>query len=121
MIESTDRRRTESVEVIGLESIATDLSQPIFLVKCLLSEKTVVFFPASTQHADVRVAGLRYEDESKGNALAATMTSKRFGIRLHAKFSAAAVARIVQQLLERDDMLSAKETPVFYGSQNLAV
>jgi len=107
------------LEVLGLETIAAELSQPSFLVKCLLSEKAIVFIPATNQHTDVRIAGLRYEDESKGNALAATLTPRRFGIRLHSKFAPQLVGRIVHQLLERDDMIWARQIPVFYGDQNL--
>jgi hypothetical protein len=107
------------LEVLGLETIASELEQPSFLVKCLLSEKSVAFFPATSQHVDVRFAGLRYEEESKGNALAATVAPRRFGIRLHAKFSVEVVGRIVHQLLGRDDMIWARAIPVFYGNQKL--
>ena len=107
------------MEVLGLETIALELEQPSFLVKCLLSEKTVAFFPATSQHVNVRIAGLRYEEESKGNALAATVAPRRFGVRLHAKFSAEVVGRIVHQMLERDDMIWARAIPVYYGNQRL--
>ena len=54
------------MNVHGLETIAAEITQPSYLVKCLLSEAAVAYFPASTQHADVRIAGMRYADESQG-------------------------------------------------------
>jgi hypothetical protein len=108
------------LELHGLETIASELSQPSYLVKCLLSETAVAFFPAFTQHTDMRVGGMRYADESQGNALAATITPKRFVIRLHSKFSSEMVAGIVTRLLALEEMAWARPIPFSYGNQVLS-
>ena len=108
------------MNVHGLETIAAETTQPSYLVKCLLAEGAVAFFAASTQHADVRIAGMRFADDSKGNALAAAVSPRRFAIRLHSQFSPEMVAGIVSRLLARDDMAWARAIPVFYGDRALS-
>jgi hypothetical protein len=107
------------LNVTGQDSITTELSQPSFLVKCLLSESAAAFFPARIQHSEFRAGGLRYEDDSRGNALAGTITPRRFAIRLHAKFSPSLVARLARDLLDHPDLAWASGVPVFYGEHEL--
>jgi hypothetical protein len=104
----------------GLDTIAADLAQPTYLVKCVLTDGAVAFFPATMQHADVHVGGMRYADDAKGNALAATISPRKFAIRLHSKFPPELVAGIVTRLLAREEMTWARAIPVSYGDQSLS-
>lgn len=63
--------------VAGIESIKHCIEQPGYFVKCLLTDSVAVFFSGSIQHRDVKRDGVSYEDEYRGNALAATISPGR--------------------------------------------
>ena len=87
------------MNVSGTDIIARELARPGYFFKAVMNESGVVFFPGLTQHNTVKVAGLSYEDNYKGNAMAAIVTEGRLEIRRHEAFSTARVAQIVNQLL----------------------
>jgi len=55
--------------------------------KLLLNESGIAFFDAKQQHSAVKLEGLSYEDDYKGNALAGTFQPGRVDIRFHQDFS----------------------------------
>jgi hypothetical protein len=105
------------LRILGLDSIAAEVVQPTYFVKCLISDNVVAFFPGTYQHAEFHVATLRYEDGSQGNALAGTVNSRRFAIRPHAAYSCGRVALIVRELLRSEGTAWLKGIPVYYGDQ----
>jgi hypothetical protein len=85
--------------VIGAEDLAARLAaEPLRQQKALLNEAGIVIFPASTQHATVKVQGISYEDNYRGNALAAVFDANKFEIRWHRDFSADRVKQLVVDL-----------------------
>lgn len=85
----------------GTETLLSELAKPGYFFKAVMNDAGVVFFPGSAQHNTVKVAGLSYEDNYKGNALAVVITARRIEIRRHEGFSTARVAQIVRRLLSQ--------------------
>ena len=63
------------------------LAQPHFEAKCILNETGIVFFAVRQQHRDVKFAGLNYDDDYRGNALAAMVKPGALEVRFHRDFS----------------------------------
>jgi hypothetical protein len=102
------------MKVLGLESIAHYLVQPGYFVKGLLTDSVVVFFPGTIQHRDVKREGASYEDDYKGNALAATATPGRLDIRFHKDYTDERVRGICRDLLRCPEMAWAASFRVSY-------
>ena len=71
------------MRAIGVELLT---QQPRNL-KFIVNDSAIAFFPAAQQHRDIKVEGLSYEDDYRGNALAGLLTSERVEIRFHSAFS----------------------------------
>jgi hypothetical protein len=56
-------------------------------LKFLLNDSVIVFFPATQQHRDMKLEGLSYEDDYRGNALAGVVAPERVEIWFHKAFS----------------------------------
>jgi hypothetical protein len=61
--------------------VSAQLEEVSFFFKALVNESAIVFFPASSQHRDIKVHGLSYQDDYSGNALAATISPDRVDFR----------------------------------------
>jgi hypothetical protein len=77
-------------------------------LKIVFNGRGAIFFPASEQHRDQSAAGIRYADDSQGNALAAMLRPGEIEVRYHSSFSDAAVLRLVEQVA-RQPLLRAIE------------
>ncbi len=82
----------------GLDIIAAHHQADSFQLKMLANERAAAFFPVTTEHRDVRIGGLRYEDGYVGNAVAAMVPRQRIDFRYHDQFSATRIAAIVAAL-----------------------
>lgn len=60
-----------------------------------------IIFPAMQEHRDQKAAGISYEDNYAGNALAAMITRGRIEVRFHERFSAEQVSAILAELLSQ--------------------
>jgi hypothetical protein len=109
----------DEMKVTGIESIKQYLEQPGYFVKCLLTDSVAVFFPGSIQHRDVKRDGVSYEDDYRGNALAATVTPGRIDIRFHQGFNDEQVGSICRNLLSCPDMAWASSFSVCYQGRLL--
>ena len=74
------------------------LSRPT--CKLLLNNTAVAFFLPQSQHNSIKVAGLSYEDDYKGNALAGICSERRIELRYHKEFSDVHVQQILTALLK---------------------
>ena len=105
--------------VSGIESIAHYIEQPGYFVKCLLTDSAAVFFPGSVQHRDVKKGAVSYEDDYRGNALAATVTPGRIEIRFHQDYGDERVRAIARDLLRSPEMVWASSFAVSYQGRAL--
>jgi len=106
--------------VIGAEDLVARLiAEPLRQHKAVLNESGIVIFPASTQHATVKVQGISYEDDYKGNALAVIFDGQRFEIRWHRDFSADRVKQLVAGLHKLPKLAALKGLLVTYQGKAL--
>jgi len=76
------------MQIIGATHLEVELkAEPLRQHKAVLNETGILIFPASTQHATMKADGISYEDDYKGNALAAVFDARKFEIRWHSEFS----------------------------------
>ena len=107
------------MNVTGADIVRQELEQPGYFFKAILNDSGAAFFPGKTEHRTVKVAGLSYEDDYKGNALAAVITDGRVEIRNHRDFSAERVKIIVIALLAHPELQCLNGFPVQYRGQKL--
>jgi hypothetical protein len=75
------------MQIFGAELIQTLIGQPNFEAKCVFNESGMGFFAASQQHKSMKFSGVSYEDDYKGNALAAMIKPGCLEVRYHKDFS----------------------------------
>jgi hypothetical protein len=107
------------MKVLGLESIAPYLAADGYFVKCVLHSSAAVFFPGAIQHRDVKREGVSYEDDYRGNAMAATLTPGMIDVRFHQAFTDGAVREIFDRLLGLPAMEWARGFTVRYQGRVL--
>lgn len=87
------------MKVTGLECVETAIAEKGYLMKLLANETAAHFFPYTTEHRDVRIPGLKYEDDSAGNALAAMVKPGVIEVRHHRAFSDQRVRDIAARIV----------------------
>src|SRR5262245_31039380 len=90
--------------VVGVDHLEALLGGSLREAKMVLTERRAIVFPVSCQHRDVKAQGISYEDEYRGNALAAMLRSDSIEIRFHRDFDDVRVARIVGELVKRSEL-----------------
>lgn len=107
------------MNVFGEELMKEYLRQPGYFFKAILNDNGVVFFSGKTEHRTVKVPGLSYEDDYKGNAMAGVITDGRIEIRNHTGFSPGRVGGIVRELLSNPKLQALKDFNVTYQGNKL--
>ncbi|WP_145062123.1 hypothetical protein [Adhaeretor mobilis] len=88
-------------------------------MKLLANDIGAILFPRTTEHRDVRQPGIRYADDSKGNALAAMVVPGRIEFRFHGDFSDERVRKLTEALLKHPDFDFASSFEVTYQGRVL--
>jgi hypothetical protein len=109
------------MQVIGVEWLASAVRLAGFSAKMVFNGKGAIFFPVSRQHRDQRAEGIAYDDDYKGNALAAMLEPGRIEIRFHKAFTDAAVTDLVRALLEQPALSFMRGWTVTYQGRALNV
>jgi hypothetical protein len=107
------------MNIIGIEFVQRQLNQPGYFFKVIMNDSCAAFFDRSTQHRTVKFAGLSYEDNHQGNAIAAIVTDTRIEIRKHASFTEGRGRSIIRSLLEHPDVSALRAFSVTYQGKNL--
>ena len=92
------------MNVLGMSTIAEDITREGYFVKCIVTKTVVLFFPGTIQHREMKQGGASYEDDYRGNAMAATITPGRIDVRFHEAYSDQAVEDIFRTLLQIPEM-----------------
>jgi hypothetical protein len=87
----------------------------------VFNENGAIFFRVNEQHCNQKAEGISYEDNYKGNALAAMLASGKVEIRYHQQFSDNRVASIVASLMEQPRLSFMKGWQVTYQGRALSV
>ena len=72
--------------------------------KMVLNERGAVLLGASREHREMKAAGISYEDNYKGKALAAMLAPGLVEIRYHAGCTDGAVERLMKHLLACEEL-----------------
>ena len=106
--------------IIGAENLAERLeAEPLRQLKALLNETGIVIFPASIQHATIKLPGISYEDDYKGNALAVIFNGQKLEIRWHRDFTEARVKLLVKDLRKHPELGALKDLSVTYQGKTI--
>lgn len=100
--------------LLGLEFLQSALSQPGFCGKMVFNANGAIFFPVKREHREMKATGVSYEDDYRGNALAAMLAVGRIEVRFHKAFSDIEVARVLTSLQARPELQPLATWARFY-------
>lgn len=86
--------------LVNVAMIAELAEESHFQAKMVFNDRGAIFLSVRDEHRFHEAAGISYEDNYKGNALAAMLGPGTIEIRYHEGFTDRRVARIVRSLLE---------------------
>ena len=95
------------------------LTPPRSTLKFILNESGIVFFPARQEHRDLKLPGLSYEDEYRGNAVAGMLLPDRVEIRYHQAFSDERIRNLWAKVLAIPDIARAGLGPLYYQGREI--
>src|ERR1041385_4735625 len=103
-----------------IRAISTDLlKERKGSLKFLLNDSVIAFFPATQQHRDLKLEGLSYEDDYRGNALAGVVAPERVEIRFHKAFSDERVRNIWSRVLAIPEVANARLGRLYYQGREI--
>ena len=86
-------------------------------IKLVFNSRGAFFFPMSQQHRDQKAPGVSYEDDSRGNALAAIVRQRQIEVRQHRAFSHELVKTLIEQLSRYEGLAYLRECTITYGGR----
>ena len=99
----------------AMQAIGTELLKaPRGDLKFIFNHKGIVFFRAAQQHRDVKINGLSYEHDYRGNAVAGLVMKDRLEVRFHKVFSDERVRNIWSDVLKFPEIAQAGLGPLYY-------
>ena len=107
--------------VYGFDSIAPLLEQDGFLFKMLANDSGIVLFPHTTEHRDATQPGIKYADDSRGNALAAIVKPGQIEFRFHGQFSDERVKQLARRILALPELEFARSFVVTYQARTITL
>lgn len=107
------------MKVYGFDSIQLLLESESYVFKLLANDLGAILFPHTTEHRDVQQPGIRYADDSDGNALAAMVVPGRIEFRFHRDFSDERVRKLTKALLGNPELEFASTFEVTYQGRVL--
>jgi len=92
-----------------------------YSAKVVFNAKGAIFFPVNQEHRNQKASGISYEDNYKGNALAAMIAPGKIEIRYHQGFTDQVVANIIQSLLAQPGLEFLKDWQATYQGRPLVL
>ena len=109
------------MHVAGAEHMHALSEKVGFSAKMVFNGTGAIVFPASLQHRHMKGSGISYEDDYRGNALAAMLMPGRIEIRFHKRFSRERVANVVRALLAQEELSFMRSWQVTYQGRVLSL
>lgn len=107
--------------VRGAEHLEEVFAGRVCDAKMVFNDHGAFVFPAKRQHREMKAEGISYEDDYRGNALAAMLRRDAIEIRFHREYDDKAVARIVSQLLTMPELACLKNARVTYQGRLITI
>jgi len=108
------------MNIFGPDILERALAPNGGMIKFLLNERGIAFFSANRQHREVKLPGLSYEDDYKGDALAGTFQAGRADIRFHQAFSDEKVRRLWKNVCQTLPLVESANVRVFYQGRTIS-
>ncbi len=105
--------------VYGFDSIVGLLEDNGYLFKLLANERGVVLFPPSIQHHDATQPGIKYAEDSRGNALCGMVKPGRIEFRHHREFSDERVTQLAKRIFALPELQFAANATITYQARTL--
>lgn len=86
-------------------------------LKMVFNEAGAILFPVAQQHRDQKAPGVSYEDDHRGNALAAIVIADRVEVRLHSAFSNERVIAIIEAMIALPELAFLQQLRATYGGR----
>lgn len=103
----------------GLDTIQAELSNMGYFFKAIANESEIAFFSGAIQHRDVKISGLSYEDDYRGNALACVIQPGQIQVRYHTRYTDASVEHIFRGVLSIPEVSNLSSFSVTYQGRTL--
>jgi hypothetical protein len=100
--------------LLGLDHLTILHDRRVLSLKMVFNASGAIIFPTARQHRDMKAEGISYEDDYKGNALAAMLTPGLFEIRFHKAYSDPEVSQMVKSLLAQPQLAAMQCWKVTY-------
>ena len=107
------------MHIQGIEFIQQQVLEPYFQAKMVFNSHGAIFFPVSSEHRDQSGPGIKYQDNYKGNALAAMVSNGKIEVRYHREFSDAEVAEMLAGLLAIDSLSCLRGSTLTYQGRTI--
>ena len=107
--------------LLGVEFMLSLVEEDHFSAKMVFNDNGAIFFRVNLQNCYQIAEGISYEENYKGNALAAMLAPGEVEIRYHQQFSDNHVASIVASLMEQPRLSFMKGWQVTYQGRALLV
>lgn len=109
------------MRVIGAEILALVATTRHFELKMVFNRRGAIVFEVSSQHREMKFEGISYEDNYRGNALAAMLRPGQIEVRFHQDFSDRAVAEILTELLADSAFAALGPLAATYQGRTLTI
>ncbi len=105
--------------ILGSEFLVSIADAGCFAVKMVFNARGAIVFGADREHRDMKATGISYEDDYRGDALAAMLSPGRIEVRYHERFTDDEVARLVGQLQRRAELWPLSGCVVTYQGRRV--
>ena len=104
------------MNIVGEDFLRASVVDDGYFLKLILNERTAHFFAHTTEHRDASLPGLRYRDDSLGDAVAATIKGNQIDVRKHKAYSQERMQGLITALeAALDPILEGSIFTVNYG------
>ncbi len=105
----------------GAEHLEEVFAGRVHDAKMVFNDRGAVVFPTTQQHREMKAEGISYEDDYRGNALAAMLRRDAIEIRFHREYDDRVVTRIVSRLLTLPELAGLAIAQVTYQGRPLTI
>lgn len=109
------------MRVTGADILHRLAAGEISEAKLVFNSAGVIALPIAVQHRDAKADGISYEDNYRGNALAAIIRRDHIEIRFHERFRDQDVANLVSDMLRTPQFEFMLPARVTYQGRDLRI
>lgn len=105
--------------VRGANCLRMLLREGDFSAKMVFNRAGAIIFPVSGEHRDQKMPGISYEDDYRGNALAAMLCPGKIEVRYHEMFSDENVRTLLDALFAEPELFDLVDWELTYQGRRI--